>query len=193
MAHFYLNGTEVDSKGGFGSPSPLRIDGILKNYGSNDIYLGYSPSQPDDSSFKFFKGDIAKIYAWKRALSPDEVKLLHTEIPSEGLTVDLNFAKPNSDFEQFNTELIEEPINIPNSIIPHRVEGKFRCLPHEDEGIVNGKFVKGETTAANERRYVLKMQQGKVNHKEDGIKQLKYELVGEKIFIPWAKMIDIKL
>ena len=32
LGHFYLNGTEVDSKVGLGSPSPLRFDGKLKNY-----------------------------------------------------------------------------------------------------------------------------------------------------------------
>ena len=69
----------------------------------------------------------------------------------------------------------------------------MRCLPHEDEGIIDGKFVKGETTAANERRYVLKMQQGKIDYKLDGIKQLKYEVVGEKKLTSWAKMLNIKL
>ena len=193
LAHFYLNGTEIDSKGGFGSPSPLRFDGKLKNYGSNDIYLGFSPSQPDDSLFKYFKGDIAKVYAWHRALSPEEVGDLHREVPQDSLTIDLDFTEPKTEYKEFNTEILQEDIKIPNSIIPHRVEGKFRCLPHEDEGIVNGKFVKGETTAANERRYVLQMQEGKVNYKEDGIKQLNYKLTGEKILTPWAKMIDIEL
>ena len=92
-----------------------------------------------------------------------------------------------------NTELNEEEIKIPNSILPHRVEGKMRCLPHKDEGLVNGKWAKGETTAANERRYVLQMQQDKLNYKQDGIKQVKYEFVKETKFTPWAKMIDIKL
>ncbi len=30
QSHFYLNGTEVDSKAGFGSPSPLSFSGKLK-------------------------------------------------------------------------------------------------------------------------------------------------------------------
>ena len=89
--------------------------------------------------------------------------------------------------------VLTEDIKIPNSILPHRVEGKMRCLPHPDEGIVGGKFVKGDTTAANERRYVLGMQQGRIDHKKDGISTLKYELVGEEILTPWAKMINIKL
>ena len=37
------------------------------------------------------------------------------------------------------------------------------------------------------------MQKGTWDYKSDGIKQVKYELVGEKKLTPWAKMIDIKL
>ena len=193
LSHLYLNGTEVDSKGGYGSPSPLRFDGKLKTYGSNDIYLGMSPSQPDGSTFKYFKGDIAKVYAWNRALTPQEVGNLHNELPTKGNIIKIDVNEDSNLIRNFDAETVVEDINIPNSIIPHRVEGKMRCLPHPDEGIVNGKFIKGETTAANERRYVLQMQQGKVAYKEDGIKQLKYKLVGEKNFTPWAKMIDIEL
>jgi len=193
LAHFYLNGTEVDSKVGLGSPSPLRFDGKLKNYGSNDIYLGTSPSQPDESTFKYFKGDIAKVYAWNRALTPNELADLHNNLPQEDLLIDLDFNKPKTEYSNFGAELISEDIAVPNSIIPYRVEGRMRCLPHKDEGIVNGQFVKGETTARNERRYVLEMQKGSWNYKNDGIKQLKYEIVGEKQLTPWAKMIDIKL
>ena len=69
----------------------------------------------------------------------------------------------------------------------------MRCLPHKDEGIVDGKFVKGETTAANERRYVLGMQQDEIDYKDDGIKQLKYKLISEEVFTPWAKMLNIEL
>ena len=193
LSHLYLNGTEVDSKGGFGSPSPFRFGGKLKKYGTNSIYLGTSPSQPDSSSYKFFKGDIARVFAWDRALKPLEVKNLHNKLPEKGLIINYDVNNPVSKLDKFNVEVKEETLKIPNSIIPHRVEGRMRCLPHKDEGIVDGVFAKGETTAANERRYVLKMQQNEINYKEDGIKQLKYELVGEQIFTPWAKMLNIKL
>jgi hypothetical protein len=69
----------------------------------------------------------------------------------------------------------------------------MRCLPHVDEGLVNGKWAKGETTAKNEERYVLQMQQGKIHHKEDGIKQLEYELQSIDTLTPFAKMINITL
>lgn len=193
LAHLYLNGTEIDSKVGLGSPSPLRFDGKLKSYGSNDFYLGMSPSEPDESSFKYFKGDIAKVQAWNRPLTPQEVKSLHAKTPTEGLTIDLDLNKEENNLEIINAETKKEDLKIPNSIIPHRVEGRMRCLPHPDEGIVDGKFVKGETTARNERRYVLEMQKGSWDYKGDGIKQLKYELVKETKLTPWAKMLDIKL
>ena len=193
LAHLYLNGTEIDSKVGLGSPSPLRFDGKLKSYGTNDFYLGMSPSEAEESSFKYFKGDIAKVQAWNRALTPLEVKSLHAKTPTEGLTIDLDLNKEENNLEIINAETRQEDLRIPNSIIPHRVEGRMRCLPHPDEGIVDGKFVKGETTARNERRYVLEMQKGSWDYKGDGIKQLKYELVRETKLTPWAKMLDIKL
>ena len=193
LSHFYLNGTEVDSKGGHGSESPWRFNGRLKNYGQNNIYLGYTPSLPDNDPVKYLKGDIAKVYAWNRALEPKEVENLHDTLPEEGLVISVDGEESNIDLELLNVAKNREYIQIPNSILPHRKTGYFRCLPHEDEGIVDGKFTKGETTARNERKYVLEMQQGKHNHKKDGIKQLKYNLVEEVKLTPWAKMLNVTL
>lgn len=192
LSHLYLNGLEVDSKAGFGTPSPHSYKGKLKNYGKNDIFLGHSPSTPDKAG-KFFKGDIARFYAWNRALTSQEVNNLHDNIPDSGKVIDVNFNNSNDTLNFYNVELKNEHIKIPNSIIPHRVEGKFRCLPHKDEGIVNGKFAKGETTARNEYRYIMKMQQDKIEYKKDGINQVKYSLVDEEKLTPWAKMLNIKL
>jgi hypothetical protein len=192
-AHFYLNGSEVDARGGYGSQSPMGWSGKLKSYGPADLQIGMSPNTDVETGYKYFKGDVAKVFAWKRALSPLEIMNLHNELPTEELVVDLDFNKTDTGFENNNAEFKEEEFRIPNSILPHRVDGKMRCLPHKDEGIVDGKFAKGETTARNERRYVLQMQQDKLNYKEDGIKQVKYELVKETQLTPWAKMIDIKL
>ena len=108
--------------------------------------------------------------------------------------VNLDFNNPEHDIvNEYATETLIENIDIPNSILPFRKAGKFRCLPHEDEGIVNGRFVKGDTTAENEKRYVLQMQNGKIDYKSDGLKQVNYEFLGEEILTPWAKMINIKL
>jgi len=192
LSHFYLNGTEVDSLAGFGSPSPFKYEGRLKKYNVDKIYLGTTPSEKADSPVKYFKGDIAAVKIWDRDLTPTEVENLHKTEPTDGLIYDLDVTDLNS-YESKDITIKTEDIVVPNSILPFREDGKMRCLPHKDEGIIGGIFVKGDTTAKNEERYVLQMQQGKIDYKKDGISTLKYELVGEEILTPWAKMINIKL
>jgi hypothetical protein len=67
------------------------------------------------------------------------------------------------------------------------------CLDHVDEGFVDGKWAKGETTAKNEFRYIMGMQQGKINHKTDGMNTLKYTLVSVEELSSKAKMINVIL
>ena len=188
LSHFYLNGTEVDSKAGHGSESPWKYHGQLKKY-TKETYLGCTPSQPEASPIKYFKGDIADIKIWDRALTPEEVSIVHKEYSTEGLIYKYN----TEDLELHNCSIYKDKVEVPNSIIPHRRQAKFECLPHVDEGLVNGKWAKGETTARNERRYVLEMQKGTWDYKNDGIKQVKYKLVSEEILTPWAKMLNIEL
>jgi hypothetical protein len=70
----------------------------------------------------------------------------------------------------------KENIKVMKDILPFRRDGRFECLPHVDEGFVDGKWAKGETTAKNEKRFVTEMQQGKINYKNDGMNSLKYNL-----------------
>ena len=189
LSHFYLNGTEVDSKAGHGSESPWKYSGKLKSYGLKRIYLGTTPSYGENDPAKFLKGDVADLKIWNRALSSEEVSSLHNEIPTDGLIYKYNIDM----LEKFDTKEVSDDVIVPNSIIPHRRSGRFECLPHEDEGLINGKWAKGETTAKNERRYVLEMQKGEWRYKEDGIKQVKYKLIGEDKLTPWAKMINVEL
>jgi len=189
LSHFYLNGTEVDSKAGHGSESPWKFSGKLKSYSGKDVYLGVTPSLDENHPAKFFKGDIADIKIWNRALSHEEISNLPNEYPLDNLIYKYNI----DELEKYNCEEVTEEVRVPNSIIPHRRIARFTCLPHKDEGLVNGKWAKGETTARNERRYVLEMQKGTWDYKSDGIKQVKYELVSEEKLTPWAKMINIKL
>ena len=81
--------------------------------------------------------------------------------------------------ENNNVDFIEEEIEVIENILPFRKEGTFDCLPHMDEGYVNGKWAKGETTARNERRFVTEMQQGKINYKEDGFNKITDVLIVE--------------
>ena len=189
LSHFYLNGTEVDSKAGHGSESPWKYNGKLKKYGNKKIYLGTTPSASEHDPSKFFKGSIADVKIWDRALNKEEVKNIHKEYSTEGLIYKFNI----DSLIKYDVKEVTDNIKVPNSIIPHRRIARFTCLPHEDEGLVNGKWAKGETTAKNEKRYVLEMQKGTWDYKSDGIKQVKYELVSEEKLTPWAKMLNIKL
>jgi len=189
LSHFYLNGTEVDSKAGHGSESPWKFNGKLKKYSGKDVYLGTSPSIAENSPSKFFKGDIADVKIWDRALSHEEVLSLPNEYPLDNLIYKYNI----DELEKHSCEIVTEEVKVPNSIIPHRRIARFTCLPHKDEGLVDGKWAKGDTTARNERRYVLEMQKGTWDYKSDGIKQVKYKLISEEKLTPWAKMINIEL
>jgi hypothetical protein len=67
------------------------------------------------------------------------------------------------------------------------------CLEHPDEGYSEGKWIKGETTARNEKRFILEMQQGKINYKKDGINSLVYRIASIEELTPKAKMINVIL
>jgi hypothetical protein len=78
---------------------------------------------------------------------------------------DENVINQNIEFTKEDTEIIE-------NVIPFRREGRFYCLPHIDEGFVNGRWAKGETTARNEKRFVTEMQQKKIDYKSDGMNKI---------------------
>jgi len=98
--------------------------------------------------------------------------------------------------EMENIELTKEKIEIPHTILPYRRDGKFRCLPHETEGLIKvggiDKWAKGQTTAQNERRYILQMQQGKIDYKNDGINSMDYELISVDTIYNKHIMINVK-
>ena len=76
------------------------------------------------------------------------------------------------EFYNNNTIFVNEDIEVKDLILPYRREGSFDCIYHEDEGFVNGKWAKGDTTARNEKRFVTEMQQNKINYKEEGYNKI---------------------
>jgi hypothetical protein len=197
LMHFYLNGKESDARLGTGTASPLKYTEELKRYGMEPFSIGYSATHGGDI---YFKGSIADIKLWDRCLSYDEVKNLHKETPLDNLILSIDFSKNLDDndvlLEADNVEFIEDTISISHTILPYRRDGKFRCLPHQTEGLINeggiDKWAKGETTARNERRYVLQMQQGKIDYKLDGINNMNYEYINTDIIFDKHKMINVK-
>ena len=190
--HFYLNGRESDARLGTGTQSPFEYTEPLKRYGTEPFYIGYSNS-PNES---FFKGAIASIAMWDRCLTPDEIKNIHIQFPQDNLILDI-FSMALEFGESTNVEIKNEKIEIPHTILPYRRDGKFRCLPHQTEGLINeggvDKWAKGETTAKNERRYILEMQQDKIDYKSDGINSVSYELVSVDTIDGKHQMINVKL
>lgn len=190
----YINGAEINSELGQGSPSPSRWVGRLKRYGSQDIYLGSTPSVDRDDPRKFSKVDIREVKIWNRCLESREVRESFKDYRTDDEPIFwLYDGHCSHEIQKYNVEERVEDIQLIDSVLPYRRTGRFRCLPHEDEGIVNGKFKKGKPSADNERRYQLQMQQGKIDYKQDGIAQVKYELLGIEEIAPKAKMINVKL
>ena len=190
--HFYLNGRESDARLGTGTQSPLIYKEPLKRYGTEPFTIGYSKSPYEI----FFKGGIASIQMWNRCLSTDEIKNLHIQTPEENLILDIFTI--NLEFDNMeNIEFTREKIEIPHTILPYRRNGKFLCLPHQTEGLISeggiDKWAKGVTTAKNERRYILEMQQGKINYKTDGINTMKYELLSIDTIYNKHKLINVKI
>lgn len=184
----YINGKKSDARFGTGLSSPLIYAGFLKRYGTEAYYLGTTTSVEENEVNKWFKGDIAKVMMWDRCLSESEI----LEFP-EDMVANYDFNSVNGNIltdltdngnhgEINEVEIKEENIlKVPNTVLPFRRDGKFKCLPHQTEGLITvggvDKWAKGETTARNERRYILEMQQGKYNWKNDGMNNLEYELI----------------
>jgi hypothetical protein len=198
--HVYLNGIESQASSGTGTESPTSFIGGLKRY-DTDYYLGTSTSANEKDPAKFFKGDIGKLIIWNRCLTQEEiVSSFNNEVVDATLNYEFSNDRllkdstgNNNNGLVFNCEKLEETIKVPHTIVPHRTPGRMDCLDHVDEGFVDGKWAKGETTAKNEFRYIMGMQQGKINHKTDGMSTLKYTLVSVEELSPKAKMINVIL
>lgn len=201
LFHFYLNGQESDARYGHGTQSPMPFDGKLKRYGLAPYFIGHTASTREQEK-RWFRGEVGQVLLWDRPLSDHEIANLNKEIPTDGRQLDVRFDQGfpvdysgnDNVIKDVNVEYINyDNIQIPSSILPFRRDGKFKCLPHETEGIVNNKFVKGETTARNERRYIKQVQKGTWDIKNDGLSNLEYELVETKDIYGGHLMINVKL
>jgi hypothetical protein len=200
--HVYMNGIESKASSGTGTDSPASYEGGLKRYGDVDYYLGTSPTVDENRPGKHFKGDLAKIMIWDRCLDKREIATSFNETISEGLVLDYDFSHDrllkdltgnNNNGLVIECEKIEENIKVPYTVVPYRTPGKMDCLEHPDEGFHEGKWLKGETTARNEKRFIAEMQQGKIDYKKDGINNVKYTVVSIEELTPKAKMINVIL
>lgn len=204
IVRFYLNGEELDARYGNGTQSPMDYTGRLRPYSSKHFYLGASPNTNSEEPSKFFKGDIAKFYMWDRALGESEVNDLHNNLPVDGLRLNLNFNnihEDSVDIHLFGLEWSYEDIKIPTNFLPSRRNGTYECLYHSDEGLIDGEWAKGETTARNEKRFITEMQKRTIDYKLDGINGINntstaifpYELISKESIGDNAYLINCKV
>jgi hypothetical protein len=153
----------------------------------SNFYVGKNGNTKTNSDSEFLKGKVSEIKVWDRFISNENID----DILSGNLNpiFDLN----TSNVEYNDCDITYESFKVYNNSLPFRREGRFLSLPHTDEGFVGGKWAKGETTARNERRFFLEMKKEKLNYKEDGIAQIKYDLVSKEQIADNAWMINVKL
>ena len=183
-----INGEDADARHGSGTESPLEYFAPLKRYGGSNMFLGRG--NPDNSDHKPFKGSMAY---FKITNHRGEVILDY----------DFGDVKNNTVYDMslhwnpgimFGCKIEKEVIDkIPHTVVPHRRFGRFKCLPHEDEGIIGGEFAK-DTTQANEKLYRLEMQENKIDIDNDeyGLKNMKYEIDSTEDVYENHKMINVR-
>ena len=187
--YFYCNNTLVKNlQNGTLEETHSEYVGKLKNLTSN-FYIGKNSDDKSITVADFLKGKIADVKIWDKFISKENITDSIINDKEKPVFVLGNL----SDVIYYDTETNYENFEVCNNKIPHRREGRFLSLPHIDEGFVDGKWVKGETTAKNERRLFLEMKKEKLNYKEDGIAQIKYDLVSKEQIANNAWMINVKL
>jgi hypothetical protein len=187
-----INGEDSDARHGTGTESPLEYFTPLKRYGGADILLGKGN---DDSEFhKRFKGSLA---SFKITNHRDEVVLDYDFEDVRDYKVIIDKSGYDNHGELWNgtvASITQQNIDkIPFTVVPHRRFSRFKCLPHEDEGIVGDTFVK-DTTQINEKLYRLEMQEGMIDIDNDryGVKNMKYKIESIEKVYKNHKMINVR-
>lgn len=164
LMYVYVNGELVRNIDGNRESLPYEMKEMMRRHDSTGPFLlGFC-----NHTGNRLKGKIADLRILNRVFLPNEIESVYDNEADTVLRYDF------SDEAGMNSVcLIEEDVEVIKEILPFRREGSFLCLPHEDEGFVNGRWAKGDTTARNEKRFVTEMQQRKINYKNEGINKIK--------------------
>jgi hypothetical protein len=183
--YLMINDKYEDGRTGSGTKLPLKVDIPMKRYARVPYWIG------KDSEDIHFKGDIAEI-----RMENDRGKtVLHYDFSDVGGGVVEDLSENDNHGIIYGnmttqTDTIDKLYDLP---IPHRRYGRYKCLKHEDLGIVGGKFNRGETTAENERIYRTEMQEKKLDYKSIGLNSSKYKIDSiDKNLDKNLEMINIK-
>jgi hypothetical protein len=181
--YFFINDELISQMNGVKQNIPFPINSDLKTHDSIKPFLLGFCSHTNSR----YKGKISDFKIYDKFFNTVDEMSKNTK----NLVIDGNF----SNIANVNQNVIftEEDIEIVENIVPYRREGRFYCLPHIDEGFVNGRWAKGDTTARNEKRFVTEMQQGKIDYKNDGLNNLKFDLVNVEQYQNNCMIINVKI
>ncbi len=153
-------------------PFDLRFEPMRQD-ASRPFVLGHCPHQQTH-----FKGKVAEVKIYNKCIKPSEISSVFDDSENDDLLLHYDFKDgiynnvDSSVGKVTDVGFGSESMEIIQNILPHRKEGMFYCLPHIDEGFVNGRWAKGETTAKNEKRFVTEMQQKRINYKDEGLNKI---------------------
>lgn len=180
--YIYMNDQMVSNNGDILRERPIYLPGKLKLLDSfGPFIMGHCPQTNN-----FFSGKIAELKIY------DTYYKSMNDLNDRDLVYQYDFSNTD-DIGHRDVEFVKEDIKVVRNTLPIRRDGSFTCLPHQDEGFVNGTWAKGETTARNEKRFVTEMQQRKIDYKNDGMNTLKYNLVSTEMFMDNCLMINVTL
>ncbi len=185
---FFLNDElgKSNEKGIRDEVSTIIPAGMFDYADKSPSYIG---TNADDQNPIHFRGKVAEIMIFDQSVDRknkvtafhnlDVNPIMHYVFDdTEGSIIRdrVNGIKAEIEGVTFSTD----NFSVTDMPIPYRREGNFECMPHIDEGLVNNKWAKGETTARNERRFVTQMQKRAINYKTEGYNSMKYEVVSVK-------------
>lgn len=182
-AYFYINDELICQMNGIKENIPFPINNDLKTHDAiKPFILGFCPHTNTR-----YKGKICDFKIYNKFFS----NINDVSKNTNDIVLDFNFN--NENIIKQDVEIVNENIEIIENVVPFRRDGRFYCLPHIDEGFINGKWAKGETTARNEKRFVTEMQQRKIDYKKDGLNNLNFKLVKTVMFADNCKMYNVTL
>jgi len=183
IVKFYINGKLVGEN---------TFDKLLNIQKQKYLYLGVGDPERKEKN-NWFKGTIDTFATYNDALTESECKQLGSNLnqslfslkSSDSLTsyydtkfvngtelIDLKGISNGRVFncKQVNTQLNTDVIKP----IPHRKEGKFKILPHRENGYKDGYWISW-TSRENQLRYLNNYYNLKSKYQSDGLTNCKYK------------------
>ncbi len=186
----FINGKEVEAQ------SPLNTKNIDVAPFNKDIVLGSICYLLDTNvPAGFFKGEMAQLCFWDKTLTQDDINmhLDNSQNPdANNLLLFYDFKSVdgnkivdksgNGNHGYFENGILKnsQKLKVVMEQLPERRPGRYLCLPHKNEGIVDNKFTKGAISQKNELMLVEKIRNAKSNLEEfsqSGLSTLDYKLI----------------